>query len=526
MPVQWLGGLHRGPAVGLLLGVVGVVVVLAGCSGASSSSSSGRDPVAAGEAWVQAYWDAAAARTRDMAPFLTEGVFFDHLTALDQWFVGRWRTIEWYRGYFGDEVDEMTYGQMYVDVDGVVYPYTVELADTQDFAGLIWLQIGPDGVELVRQISALTQAPNHASFYPEWRDQARELVVDYEQAWADADTDTLAGLYASDAEVTDHVSGLQVKGVDAILGLAQHDTERRLALDVAADHHPGLAGHLTDDPAGYGYSPGWAAFGGVPLTQVWLLGNSTGPCPGPTAIALTVNTAGQITAERWLPSPESIRACVDTSGLPDGWWTGIQPPTPLADRVTGTVGTPGGAIEIRNGSDKLTDLVRAALTSFSEAGLAEPAVTSISFDPYDPRCDAAKGYAHWSSGGTDILVCVDSDGTAWRNLDARPCTGSNCGTTFGSSDLLLHEFGHAWLATHLTGTAQDTFVRHIGVDTWNDPSHPWQQRGVEWAADTLSWGLGGTLQPEFAVTDPGCDRLADGFRILTGHDPLTTCTGT
>lgn len=524
MPAQWLSGLQRVPAVvGSLLGVVAVVVLLAGCSGASSSSG-GQDPVAAGEAWVQEYWDAAAARTRDQAPFLTEGVFFDHLTDLDQWFVGRWRTIEWYRGFFGDEVDEMTYGQPYFDIDGVVYPYTVDLEDAQDFAGLIWLQIGPDGVELVRQISAITQAPNHASVYPEWRDQARELALDYEQAWADADTDTLAALYASDAEVTDHVSGIQVTGVDAILELAK-DTERRFALDLAADHHPELAVHLNQDPADYGYSPGWAAFGGVPLTQVWLLGNSTGPCPGDTAIALKVNTVGQITAERWLHPPESIRACVDASGLPHGWWTGIQLPTPLSDRVTGTVGTRGQAIEIRNGSDKLIDLVRTALTSFREAGLDEPAVTSISFDPYDPRCDAAKGYAHWSSGGTDILVCVDSDGTSWRNLEARPCTGPDCGRTFGSSDLLLHEFGHAWLATSLTGTAQDAFVGHIGVDTWNDPSEPWEQRGMEWAADTLSWGLGGTLQPEFAVTDPGCDRLAEGFRILTGRDPLTTCTG-
>ena len=524
MPMQRLSGLPRVPAVvGSLLGVVGVVVLLAGCSGGSSSSD-GQDPVAAGEAWVQEYWDAAAARTRDQAPFLTEGVFFDHLTALDQWFVGRWRTIEWYRGYFGDEVDEMTYGQLYFDIDGVVYPYTVELEDTQDFAGLIWLQIGPDGVELVRQISALTQAPNHASFYPEWRDQARKLAMDYEQVWADADTDTLAALYASDAQVTDRASGIQVTGVDAILKLAE-DIERRFGLDVAADHHPALAAHLDHEPAGYGYSPGWARFGGVPLTQVWLLGTSTGPCPGDTAVALTVNTVGQITAERWLHSPESIRACVDTSRLPRGWWTGIEPPTPLSDRVTGTVGTRGQAIEIRNGSDELMDLVRAALTSFREAGLGEPAVTSISFDPYDPRCDAAKGYAHSSSGGTDILVCVDSDGTAWRNLDARPCTGPDCGTTFGSSDLLLHELGHAWLATHLTGTARDAFMGHIGVDTWNDPSEPWQQRGVEWAADTLSWGLGGNLQPEFAVTDPGCDRLAEGFGILTGRAPLTTCSG-
>ena len=154
------------PLGSLLAGAAAAALVLVtGCSGASTVSDS-RDPISNAEAWVHGYWEAMTTRTRDQAPFLAEEVFFDHLTALDYSCEGRWNTTEWWRSYFGDEVEEMAYGRMYLDIDGSIYPYTVELGSKQDFAGLILLEIGPKGIETVRQIAANTQPVARHSALP------------------------------------------------------------------------------------------------------------------------------------------------------------------------------------------------------------------------------------------------------------------------------------------------------------------------------------------------------------------------
>ncbi len=494
--------------------LVVAAVVLSGCSPGAVTASQDNEPLADAEAWVQAYWDAGRTRVQAQAPFLSEGVVDDLQAILEITHDNRWDTLEGLRQWFGDSLDEITREAMYVDVDGVFWPETAELGQRSDLAMAIWAEVGPDGIETLRHVSATTQAWDHAAMYPDFRDPGHELAARYEQAWTSGDGDLLSSLYSPDATLIDGLAGTGLDGAAAIVEWSE-GLAGRIEVDRAAEHHASLTEPLGQAPAAYAYGASLDAH----VSQVWLVAHSVEPCPGDYAIELTVD-GDRITAERWLHTPDSIRACLAADDLSDGWWTDRDLPIPLGDRVTGTIDTDGQAIEVRNGSAELDEAVRAALARFDRAGLAAPRVASIAFDPYDPRCDDFQGYADWSESATAILVCVDSDGTAWRNLSQ----DADVAGRFTASDLLLHELGHAWLAAHLTQPARATFIDHAGVNTWNDKAEPPAQRGVEWAAETLSWGLGGAMQTEFAFTSPPCDTLADGFRILTGTEPLTTCT--
>lgn len=502
-PVRWVAAL------------VIAAAALSGCAQGALTASQDDEPLADAEAWVQAYWEAGRTRVQAQAPFLSGEVVDDLQAILEISHNNRWDTLEGLRQWFGDSLDEFFQETMYLDVDGVFWPTTAELGQRSDLAMAIWADVGPDGIEKLRHFSATTQAWDHTAMYSDFQEPAHELAARYEQAWTSGDVGLLSSLYSPEATLTDRLAGTELDGAAAIVEWSE-GVAGRIEVDRAAEHHTSLTDALGEAPATYAYVE---ASLGAEASQVWLLAHSIEPCPGDYAIDLTVD-GDRITAERWLHTPDSIRACPTADDLPDGWWTDRSLPIPLGDRVTGTIDTGGHAIEVRNGSPQLDEAVRSALDRFERAGLVAPTVASIAFDPYDPRCDDFQGYADWSESATAILVCVDSDGTAWRNLSE----DADLAGRFTASDLLLHELGHAWLAAHFSEAAQAAFIDHAGVSTWNDKDEPPAQRGVEWAAETLSWGLGGTLQTEFAFTRPPCDALADGFRILTGTEPLTTCT--
>jgi hypothetical protein len=172
-----------------------------------------------------------------------------------------------------------------------------------------------------------------------------------------------------------------------------------------------------------------------------------------------------------------------------------------------------------------------ALGRFALAGLDVPVVSSVEFNPLDPRCNDVAGFAAWSGESTDILICDNADLIDWAEPATPDCAGEDCVQEWPRSRgaLVLHEYGHAWLNTHLDQTRQTEYMTHVGVTTWNDSAVPWAQRGVEWAAETIAWGLGdrnlihGRLGPLGPLGDPPCQTVADGFTILTAAEPLNTC---
>ncbi len=77
---------------------------------------------------------------------------------------------------------------------------------------------------------------------------------------------------------------------------------------------------------------------------------------------------------------------------------------------------------------------------------------------------------------------------------------------------------------HTDEEVRQGFMDSAGVNHWNDKSEPWADRGVEWAAETLAYGLQGIPGTSQSVGAPDCAILAEGFRILTGIEPLTPCS--
>jgi hypothetical protein len=102
---------------------------------------------------------------------------------------------------------------------------------------------------------------------------------------------------------------------------------------------------------------------------------------------------------------------------------------------------------------------------------------------------------------------------------------------------LFHELGHHWAYSNLSADDMYAFSHEMGVEEWNDPSRPWDQRGTELAAEIIAWALMerapiirfregthyGSSEPVFrllTLPDATALDLYHGFVVLTGMEPL------
>ena len=87
--------------------------------------------------------------------------------------------------------------------------------------------------------------------------------------------------------------------------------------------------------------------------------------------------------------------------------------------------------------------------------------------------------------------------------------------------IVIQYIAHAWMNVELTPEARTAYVDHVGLEVWADPAVDWNERAVERAADNIAWGLVGCETAMPRLGHLSTQHLADGFRILTGTDPLT-----
>ena len=494
-------------------------VLLAGCGVVQTASS---QPWAAdGEAWLQAFLASRQTHATLMAPFLAPSLTYDHDVIQGFSKDSRWDTVASYDAFFDGGAEELSHGSPYVDPTGVAYATSVDFGDWPSYTMLELLEIDDGAVSTMWHARASTRHDAYG-----WPDDSagHELATAYVDAYASEDPSAVAALYGADAVVTDGLLGLRVP--------ARADADRllectpALTLDVQARHHTVGATVAPRAPAVYVHR---ASLGFTAIDTVWMFATTVEECPGSIAIAVEVDEAMTITAERRLHSLESTRACYDSHDLPDGWWTGVSLPQPFGDRVTGTVTSHAGAIEIRNGSDELDAAVRAALGLFSAAGLPAPAVTSITFDPYHEDCADRRGYSDWSRAGLDIHLCMDVDTVHWSD-DASLLTGDDSAdepvaapppAAAGEWNLLVHELSHAWMRAHVDDGTRAAVVAMTATSSWNDHDDPWVDRGIEWAAEAVRWGLLG--DPHATVLNlesPDCATLSAVYTTVTGRAPV------
>ena len=84
---------------------------------------------------------------------------------------------------------------------------------------------------------------------------------------------------------------------------------------------------------------------------------------------------------------------------------------------------------------------------------------------------------------------------------------------------VIHELAHAWSAHNLSQVEIEAFLRMRGLEVWHSSEHGWATRGIEHAAEIITWGLSDTpIGIPLPAND--CDSLVEGFLLLTGAEPL------
>jgi hypothetical protein len=329
---------------------------------------------------------------------------------------------------------------------------------------------------------------------------------EFADAWASGDTDRIKALYHRDAVLSQPLGGIEAHGRDEIALLAPDApvSWTPLALSEVGPEGRGEFALYLGPTTEFARDPQKAV--GVYQTEL------QDGCSIQTAVRWEL-ADGLIVDERRYPEIDSFRRCFPDD-LPNGWWTGLDLPGPRDEVVTGTIQTAQQDITVRNGTDRLTGLARWGLDRFEAAGLPEPRIATVTFEP-SRSCGDLSGRVVQENGSRHLFLCLhDHELCPVDEACAVPGLNSRLGA--------LHELGHAWLLDQADQATRSSLLEASGLTTWSNLSVPWQERGSEYAAEVLAWGLLDERIPMVRIGNPECSELTEAFEILTGTTPLVT----
>ena len=319
-------------------------------------------------------------------------------------------------------------------------------------------------------------------------------------AWSTGDRSSIVGLYAPGARVDDVLGfGVRVPFEE----IADRATVLRwdpvAASEVFGDSVSIDAPAVFLGPAEYGSDPQRAV-------GIYRVTDAHG-CEYQVAVRWILED-GVIVDERRFHETESYRECA-TPDLADGWWSGLALPIPSDQVATGSVETSDGAsIEVRNGTPTLVALFQWGLGRFVESDLPLPSLDAVTFEP-SRSCEGRSGRLLDDGTMRNVYVCM---------YDSDVCTGASTCVTPGTAAQIavLHELAHAWILDYVDQDTVDGILALSGRTAWDDPEVPWIERGVEYAADVIAWGLIDETLPMVRLGAPPCMELAAAFTQLTG----------
>jgi hypothetical protein len=353
-----------------------------------------------------------------------------------------------------------------------------------------------DAVSLGRGLRA---TPEVLGFY-------NDLYAGYAEAWSSGDRNRVAAFYAPEATLSEPLFGNVSVGSEAVADLVLDSQARWTPLSIAS-----IAGDATDVERGSALYLGPTMYGRDPQLAVGIYRvQAAGGCSIQVAVRWVLEN-GVIVDERHYPEVESLRRC-GAGELPEGWWTNLDLPGPRDEVVTGTIHTAGNEIAVHNGTERLVGVIEWALERFDSAGLAEPRIESVTFEP-SRRCAGLSGRVVEETGSRDLFLCLyERDLCFGGGTCDVPALNARVG--------ILHELGHAWTLDHTDGPTRNRLLDLSGRETWDDPGAPWHLRGSEYAAEVLAWGLLDELVPMVRIGDPPCSELTEAFELLTGSKPV------
>lgn len=77
----------------------------------------------------------------------------------------------------------------------------------------------------------------------------------------------------------------------------------------------------------------------------------------------------------------------------------------------------------------------------------------------------------------------------------------------------------AWMLDNVEDETVDAALALSNRTTWDDLGVPWFDRGVEYSAKVVAWGLIEEALPMVRLGAPACTELAAAFAFLTGTHP-------
>ncbi len=351
------------------------------------------------------------------------------------------------------------------------------------FDNLTWLETG------------FRAAPLQISDY-------RSLYESYAAIWSSPSPGSLEDLYAADATVADEL--LESNG-DSASGLPNPTaTVEAVSLSQTINSVPADGPAIFMGPADFGFDPGRAI-------GIYEVTNEAG-CSRQVAVLWRI-AGDRIVEETRYQEVATYAECYHAN-RPEGWWTGLDLPSPSDQVVSDSFTTPAGhGIVVHNGTGRLKSVILSALERFTEAGLDEPQFDSLTFEP-SRRCEDRSGRLLQQQGTRDILLCF---------FESEVCPQDTCSDLpLNTRANVLHELAHAWILDNVDSARQEDLLEVAGKETWDDDTYPWPDRGVEYAAEVMAWGLLSESAPMVRIGRPGCTDLLAAFQVLTSKTPLAS----
>ena len=185
-------------------------------------------------------------------------------------------------------------------------------------------------------------------------------------------------------------------------------------------------------------------------------------------------------------------------------------PLPTAEAADSALGPALGPATPLSASE--AELVAGAQARFGELGLDSLRGVVVSFHEDVAQCNGNLGLSTVEDDSPRLRICWSSDDPGVRRIL--------------QEQALVHELAHVWLDENVDETTREEFVEITGSGSWRLQGTAWGERGIERAAELLTWAV---LDPPVLFVDTetvACELWAEGYTVLTRQpapDTVTNC---